>query len=337
MRRVLPPLLTTALLLIVASACGSQTKTASTKGLGVDTQLLALAVTHANSLGDSDPSLIGMTSSGRSASILLGVHGLCGRGARLVKCGGTNTSYVRYFVDSKTKKPSLLSPVEAPVVRGGSKAERALMLQIARGIDMESPTRIKIKKAGRSFHPHSPNAVIVTFHASTLESEWRAGLAAALFQRFADVQVVAYGYIGATNRIGGVPGAAATPANVGSPVSFPKELALARRLISMVQGDGAHVVSLTLARPVGLAVSVTIQTDQPARYLKHDLEAVLSSLRRRALAGSFVRVIDRRGEKVLEAGTTSYEGSVWVRHSLEGCSPIMTLGLGGKQKPCPVK
>jgi hypothetical protein len=335
----------TALLLIVTSACGSQAKTASAKGPEGTPHLLTLAVDQANSLGDSDPSLIGVTSSGRSASVVIGVHGRCEHGARLrgekllVKCGSANTSYIRFRVDSKTQKLSRLSPVGAPRVRGGTKAERALILRIARSVGMSSQTRIVIRKAGKSWHPHSPDAIVVNFRGRTLEREWQAALAAVLFQRSADVPVVAYGSGAGASRIWG-PAADSAPRttyNVGSPISLPKELALARRLIATVDGDGARVVSLTLARPVGLTVSVTIQTDQPARYLKHDLRAVLAILERPALAGSSVRVIDRQGGKVLESYAALNGGGDWTLPSLAGCNPIIHIGDLRKQKPCPVK
>lgn len=340
MRRVLPPLLLTALLLIVVSACGSHGKSASAKGLEGTSHLLALAVDQANSLGDSDPSLIGVTSTARSASVVLGIRGRCARGARLVKCAGTSTSYFRFRVDSKTQKLSLLSPVGAPRVRGGTKAERALVLRIARSVGMRYQTRIVIRKAGKNWHPHSQDAIVVNFRGRTLEREWQAALAAVLFQRFADVQVVAFGSGSGASRIGGLKADSAPPTyNLGSPASLPKELALARRLIATVEGDGARVVSLTLARPAGLTVSVTIQTAQPARYLKHDLQAVLYIVRRPALAGSFVRVIDRQGGKVLEAYAAPDEGGDWTLPSLAGCNPIIHLGglFGSKQKPCPAK
>jgi hypothetical protein len=339
MRRLLPPLFASALLLIVASACGSQTKSQSAKGQEGTPQLFTLAVDQANSFGDSDPSLIGVTSTARSASVVLGIHGRCARGPRLVKCGSANTSYVRFRVDSKTQKLSLLPPVGTLRVSGGTKAERALMLRIARSVGLRSKTRIVIRKAGGSWRPHRPNAVVVIFSGITFEREWQARLAAVLFLRSADVQVVAYASGGGGTRMWGQRGGGAPPAfNVGSPISFPKELTLARRVISTVEGDGARVVSLTLARPVGLAVSATIQTDQPAHYLKHDLQAVLYILRRPALAGSFVRIINGQGGKVLESFAAPNEGGDWVLPSLAGCSPIMHIGGSvGKQKPCPVK
>jgi hypothetical protein len=329
----------TALLLVAASACGSQAKTESAKGPEGTPHLLKLAVDQASSLGDSDPSLIGVTSSGRSASVVIGVHGRCEHGARLVKCGSANTSYIRFHVDSKTQKLSRLSPIGAPRVRGGTKAERALILRIARSVGMSSQTRIVIRKAGKSWHPHSPDAIVVNFRGRTLEREWQAALAAVLFQRSADVPVVAYGSGAGASRIWGPTADSAPPTtyNVGSPISLPKELALARRLIATVDGDGARVVSLTLARPVGLTVSATIQTDQPARYLKHDLRAVLAILERPALAGSSVRVIDRQGGKVLESYAALNGSGDWTLPSLAGCNPIMHIGDLRKQKPCPVK
>ena len=340
MGRLLPAVLASGLLLIVAAGCGSHAKSASAKRPEGTSHLLTLAVDQANSLGDSDPSLIGVTSTASSASVVLGIHGRCARGARLVRCGGTSTSYFRFRLDSKSQKLSLLSPVGAPRVRGGTKAERALMLRIARSVGMRSQTRIVIRKAGKSWHPHSSDAIVVNFRGRTLEREWRSALAAVLFQRSADVQVVAFGSGSGAGRIGGLKADSAPPTyNVGSPVSLPKELALARRLIATVEGDGARVVSLTLARPAGLAVSVTIETDRPAAYLKHDLQAVLSILRKPALAGSFVRVVDPQGERVLESGSAPTEGSVWVLPSLDGCNPIIHLGapFGSKQKPCPAK
>jgi hypothetical protein len=282
--------------------------------------------------------LIGMATSGRSASLLLGVHGRCQRDVRLVKCSEKKTSYLRFLVDSKTQQLSLLPPAKAPRVSGGTKAERALMLRIARSIGIGSQTRIAIKKAGRSWHPYSSNAVVVAFSGKTLESGWQASLAAVLFQRSADVQVVARESSSGGVRIGRLPGDVSPPADVGSPISFQKELVLARRLISMVEGDGASVVSLTLARPAGLAVSATIQTGRPAAYLKHDLGAVLSILRRPSLAGSFVRVVDRQGKRVLETGLGGNEGSVSVLPALDGCSPIMhSERMGYSPKPCPAK
>jgi hypothetical protein len=339
-RRLLPSLFVIALLLIAASACGSQAKTESAKRPEGTPHLLKLAVNQASSLGDSDPSLIGVTSSGRSASVVIGVHGRCEHGARLVKCGSANTSYLRFRVDSKTQKLSRLSPVGVPRVRGGTKAERALMIRIARSVGMSFQARIVIRKAGKSWHPHSPDAIVANFRGRTLEREWQAALAAVLFQHSADVPVVAFGSGSGASRIWGPTADSAPPTyEVGSPVSLPKELALARRLIATVDGDGARVVSLTLARPVGLTVSVTIQTDQPAGYLKHDLQAVLDIVRRPALAGSFVRVIDPKGERVLEAYAAPDEGGDWTLPSLAGCNPIMHLGgpFGSKQKPCPAK
>ncbi len=315
MRRLLPPLIASSILLIVASACGSSEKTGFASGPGVNGRLLTLAVAQASARGDSEPVLIRIQRTGRFASLLLGLD--------------KEASLIRLRVDSKTLKLTSLPPVEAPSVSGGTKAERALMLRIARSVGMGSPARIVIRKAGRSWHPHRPNAIVVNFLTSSLnnsESYWRATLAAVLFQRSADVQVIAYGYKGGSGRITG-------SVKVGSPISFAKELAFARRLISTVHEDGARVVSLTLARPVGLAVTITIETDQPASFLKHDRERILSMLDARAFPLPDVQVVDQKGEKVLENG-----GSYWVRPSLADCSPIIPWGiLNSRPKPCPAK
>lgn len=109
-----------------------------------------------------------------------------------------------------------------------------------------------------------------------------------------------------------------------------------RRVEAAVAASGASVVRLKLwngdfrTPPVELVVAAA----HPALYLRHRLDAVLTTFDHGYL---YVQVVNRHGAKILEWMLRARMGSIYVRPALFGCSPVVPAGFLRPPPACPVK
>ena len=100
---------------------------------------------------------------------------------------------------------------------------------------------------------------------------------------------------------------------------------------------GVEIVRLKIYKAPS-ATSLVLAVVRPAYFLRHQLKPILTHLGDPV----YVRVVDGKKRAVLEwysavaRGKSPSGGSLYVRHGLEGCSPIVALGWF-EVKPCPVK
>jgi hypothetical protein len=113
-----------------------------------------------------------------------------------------------------------------------------------------------------------------------------------------------------------------------------------------LQKPGVQVVSLRIYSTPAIAPSLSpalvLAVTRPAYSLRHQLKPVLPLLTENQSA-YYLRVVDARAKRVLESywsparGAAIHpEGSLYVRPSLLGCSPISVVGFG-PVPPCPSK
>lgn len=107
------------------------------------------------------------------------------------------------------------------------------------------------------------------------------------------------------------------------------------RLDRAVTSGGAKVVRLSFQWINGPAPDLVIATTDPARYLKHGFPQVVRALRR--APALYTAVVDDTGARVLEWSHAGDEGSVYVKHGLERCSPVVAIGWPSNLPPCPSK
>jgi hypothetical protein len=89
----------------------------------------------------------------------------------------------------------------------------------------------------------------------------------------------------------------------------------------------AHVTlsNLRLYKPDGVAIAVTLETDDPGRFLLHNMRAFLRALGDRwRYDGTYIRLVDSTKKTVWETTTVgrTLSGSVGVISTLGGCSPL---------------
>jgi hypothetical protein len=107
------------------------------------------------------------------------------------------------------------------------------------------------------------------------------------------------------------------------------------RLKRAATAGGAKVVRLSFEWINGPAPDLVIATTEPARYLKHGLPQIVRALRR--APALYIAVVDHTGARLLEWSHAGNEGSVYVQHGLERCSPVVAIGWPSNLTPCPSK
>jgi hypothetical protein len=107
------------------------------------------------------------------------------------------------------------------------------------------------------------------------------------------------------------------------------------RLERAITSGGAKVVRLSFQWINGPAPDLVIATAHPANYLKNGLPRVVRALR--GAPALYTAVVDRTGTRVLEWSQAGNEGSVFVKHGLERCSPVVAIGWPSNLPPCPSK
>jgi hypothetical protein len=114
--------------------------------------------------------------------------------------------------------------------------------------------------------------------------------------------------------------------------------ALVRRIEDAASASGARALDVVvLAQEARHALAVTLESSDPAGYMKHHLRDFLQHIgyfEPGALA--FVELVDDRGRFAWSAGRFVGGGMVHPRPDLDECSPIGHSQLvGAKPPPCP--
>jgi hypothetical protein len=116
---------------------------------------------------------------------------------------------------------------------------------------------------------------------------------------------------------------------------------VAASILKVAWVPGVQVVSLNVysaPKPASpLAPALVLAVARPAYFLRHQLKPILPKLTGNGKGvASYLLVVDMRAKRVLEWYFSSKEGSLFVRHGLERCSPIVAHGWGSLS-PCPSK
>jgi hypothetical protein len=250
-------------------------------------------------------------------------------------CGGSEDG----AGDASRVPPKL---VETTTVEGGTPDKRQLVRRVLDGMEQTALTRIQIAGANKG----GKKAVAIQFtpvSGQTARRQWDQWIVAGALSRrllAADAPALVDGSDnGATFR--------ARPRIEGNPDPKPlpaaREQAILKGIRSAVTRSGAELVALEAHRPYGLAIALSLATDDPARFLAEELRPLLTSLgaHRRQTEGIYLGVLDERRRIVLEWGswTRNPAGTFWVRRDLEDCSPIRQSGPPGTEPPppCPAK
>ena len=233
-----------------------------------------------------------------------------------------------------------LQLVKTTAVAGGRPGQRQLLRRVVDGMEQTALRRIEIarRRSGRN----EPVAIEFTsVSRATARHQWDEWIVAGALSRrllAADAPAVVAGSDDGTAF-------KARPKVRGNPdprpLSAKRERAILKAVRRAVRQSGADLVSLEGHRPYGVAIALSVSTDDPARYLAEKLRPLLASLdgHRRRIEGLYLAVLEDRREIVLEWGswTRNPAGTFWVRGDLADCSPIRQSGPPGSEPPprCP--
>jgi hypothetical protein len=229
--------------------------------------------------------------------------------------------------------------VDTTAVEGGTADERQLLRRVVDGMEQTALARIEIARGGSK-------AVAIQFtpvSGTTARRQWDEWIVAGALSRrllAADSPAVVDGSDDGA-------GFRARPRLRGNPDPRPLAAAREKAILSgirdAVRRSGADLVSLDAHRPYGVALALSLSTDDPARFLADELQALLTTLGgyRREIEGMYLAVLEGRREIVLEWGswTRNPAGTFWVRPDLADCSPIRQSGPPGTEPPprCPAR
>jgi hypothetical protein len=115
-------------------------------------------------------------------------------------------------------------------------------------------------------------------------------------------------------------------AHATTPRAVSQAIAMATR-----QG-GVELVGVSTYGAPSLAPAITLAVSEPASFLRHRLEPIVRATR--PYQAAYIRVVDASGERVLEWYKTGSGGALSVRPGLQGCSPLLAVGLADPP-PCP--
>jgi hypothetical protein len=126
------------------------------------------------------------------------------------------------------------------------------------------------------------------------------------------------------------------------PLSRGQQAAVVRAIRQAAKQTGGDAVRLQVHRPYGVAIVLSLRTEDPARFLKEKLRPLQGKLEvhRKRLEGIYFAVLDANRRLAVEWGswTRNPAGSYWVRRDLANCSPIRQSEPPGTKPPppCPV-
>jgi hypothetical protein len=238
-----------------------------------------------------------------------------------------------------------LKLVDDTVVQGGPRRERALLRGAVGGMEKTALTRISIGPSQGRREGDAGAAVPISFTpvpGASIRRQWDEWIVAGAFSRRLDAAGLPAEVDGA-DRQGGF---SARPKLRGQPDPRPlsrrQERAIVAAIRKAAMRSGADVVALDVHRPYGVAVALSVAPEDPARFLKNRLRALIAGLdvHRPRLEGIYLAVQDRDRRLALEwaSWTRNPAGSYWVRNDLANCSPIQQSPPRGAEKPpdCPV-
>lgn len=216
-------------------------------------------------------------------------------------------------------------------VVGGTASEQTLLRTILDGMQPSVIEKVEITSSG--------NDVALHFTASPdrwNRAIWQESLIAGAFRDRANtsgnnITVLIYG--GDSN--GAIP-----PLGRSLPSAAPGDAAAAKQLFQdAATKAGVSLADLTIYQPDGIAVSATLQSNDPASFLLHEMPRFLDALGTRlgSLDGTYISLVDGNDQTVWEnsGNTRISEGSVGSRPDLAGCSPVSNWGP--TPPPCPAK
>jgi hypothetical protein len=119
-------------------------------------------------------------------------------------------------------------------------------------------------------------------------------------------------------------------------VDFPGQSGA--RYVRLVRREAlAARAQLVDVRAAPGAASVTLAVSDPASFLKHRLQRFLDRTLLAHRQDVYLRIVDARGGRVLEWSVTGPHGTLWIRHDVFECSPIVAMGVpvGAKYPRCP--
>jgi hypothetical protein len=238
-----------------------------------------------------------------------------------------------------------LKLVDNTAVEGGPQRERDLLRRAAGGMGKTTLTRIRIGPLQGRRKGDAGAAVPIAFTpvpGASVRRQWDEWIVAGAFSR----RLLAAGLpaeVDGADREGGF---TARPKLRRQPDPQPlprrREQAVVNGVRKAARSSGADVVALDVHRPYGVAVTLALAPDDPARFLKNRLRPLIAALdvHRPRLEGIYLAVLDQDRRLVLEwaSWTRNPAGSYWVRHDLANCSPIQQSAPPGAEAPpdCPV-
>jgi hypothetical protein len=232
--------------------------------------------------------------------------------------------------------------VDTTVVEGGPPRERALLRSVVRGMRETTLTRIAITSAATSGEPDAGSAVAISFTTGpgpSVRRQWDEWIVAGAFSRRLD----AVGILAEVDAAGRGGSFTARPRLRGNPDPRPlsrrRQAAIVKGIRTAAKRSGGDVVRLQVHRPYGVAVALSLATEDPARFFQKQLRPLIQRLdvHRQRLEGIYVAVLDERRRLALEWGswTRNPAGSYWVRRDLANCSPIKQSEPPGTEPPPP--
>jgi hypothetical protein len=214
---------------------------------------------------------------------------------------------------------------------GGTASERALLRDIVAGMQPTVIEKIEITGSGNHVALHfiaPPDRWNLAF--------WQDDLVAASFRDRANAagDNLTVSIFDREADGGSLNGGPATPL----PPAQPGDAAAARQLFENAAAkSGVSLDKLTIDQPDGVAVEATLQSNDPASFLVHQMPAFLNALGDHSnLDGTYISLVDSSGHTVWETSSNDRisEGSVGSRPDLAGCSPVSNWG--NPPPPCPV-
>ncbi len=251
-------------------------------------------------------------------------------------CGSTQTTTTTKAADHPPSAFERPVAPDATAITGGSPAERSELRDVLRVLGGTGIGALDISPAGTEWTPHPDDAVILSYTAGTDdEADWEGNLVGGAFA--------------ARSRASGLPRVIAIQGSSGGsrlgdeapPASDSSSAADIRAAVEEATSrQGAEVTGLKVleldGRPV---VRLSIQVDDPARFLLEGLSVVLAAIPQTA-AGRYLQVVDGSGQLALRSGGVSYGESMgmgWNRPDLDSCTPFIHSEPAGYQAaPCPV-
>ncbi len=249
----------------------------------------------------------------------------------LFGCGGIAT--LSNAAGAQPTAPTTHAGRKAPIdIVGGTTEQQSLLRSIADNMRTTAVTRIEIRGSGSN--------VLLRMQApdTSMRTLWEETLIAGAFRDQAKLahQASTVSLVNGESS-GTIPPGPVTPL----PAAKSGDAERTRNTIIDAAGttSGATLEDLTIYRPSGVAVAVTLKAKDPASFLVHEMPRFLAAIGDlwHDYDGVYVRLLDDSGTTVWEtstAGRTS-TGAVGSRADLAGCSPV--ANWGPTPAPCPAK